>query len=141
LAEATVAVAAGEEPHLTIFGVRHGSPDGSCCRDFIHVTDIATAHLAAIERAAGYLDPCEILNVGSGRTHSVLQFIETFQRVAGMRIPLVMGPARKGDTIMSCADVARSTERLGWQPTLGLVDICRNLAEVAAARANRSKSA
>jgi UDP-glucose 4-epimerase len=110
----TLQVALGQRPSLTVFGTDYPTPDGTCIRDYVHVDDLAAAHLAALER----LEPGQglKLNLGTGRGHSVRQVIDACRRVSGRPIPVVEGPRRAGDPPELVADSSRAQTQLGWQP-------------------------
>ena len=107
-------VALGQRPHITIFGDDFPTPDGTCIRDYIHVDDLADAHVRALER----LEPSRglRLNLGTGRGHSVREVIDACRRVTGHEIPARIGPRRPGDPPELVADPRRAHEALGWQP-------------------------
>jgi len=113
------AVVRGEAP--TVFGTDYDTPDGSCVRDFVHVDDLADAHVTA----TALLDaPCaETLNVGVGRGYSVLEVMATIARVAGRPVEPVVAGRRPGDPAAVVADVTRIRERLGWRARHDLDDI------------------
>jgi UDP-glucose 4-epimerase/UDP-arabinose 4-epimerase len=104
----------GREP-LTVFGDDFDTPDGTCLRDYIHVTDLAAAHLAAIE---AFLEPgtFEALNIGTGRGRSVLEVIAAVEEALGRPVPRRVGSRRSGDPASLVADPARAGARLGWTP-------------------------
>jgi len=115
--------AAGIREQLTVFGDDYETPDGSCIRDYIHVMDLAEAHVAALswlERQPGEA-LCEALNVGTGAGHSVFEVIGAFEEASGETLRRVVGPRRPGDIPAIYADVTRSEEVLGWRArrTLG----------------------
>lgn len=113
------AVARGEAP--TVFGADYDTPDGSCVRDFVHVDDLADAHVAATALLDG---PCaETLNVGVGRGFSVLEVMAAVARVAGRPVDPVIAARRPGDPAAVVADVTRIRERLGWTARHDLDDI------------------
>lgn len=108
-------VAAGRRPHMEIFGEDYDTPDGTCVRDYIHVTDLAAAHLAALqalEAGGGSL----ILNCGYGRGYSVREVLSTVERVAGVPLEVRSGPRRPGDVAEIVADVSEIRSRLAWKP-------------------------
>lgn len=111
-----VQAAAGRREALTIFGNDYNTPDGTCLRDYIHVVDLARAHvqaLALLDRsdAAG----CATYNIGTGRPASVKEVVETFERVTGVPVPVRIGPRRPGDVASIYADTARAAQGLGWR--------------------------
>lgn len=106
-------VALGQRQGLTVFGRDYDTPDGSCIRDYVHVQDLAGAHLAAL----GYLSDggdSQYLNLGTGRGWSVLEVIEAARRTTGCKIPLADGDRRAGDVSSLVADAARAGAVLGW---------------------------
>jgi UDP-glucose 4-epimerase len=109
--------AAGKREKLTVFGSDYNTPDGSCVRDFIHVVDVAIAHIKAME----YLDKqdasnrYEAFNLGSGIGVSVLELINTFQKVTGVKLPYVIGPRRPGDVEKVYADPGKVNKALNWK--------------------------
>ncbi len=107
-------VALGQRSHITIFGDDYPTPDGTCIRDYIHVDDLATAHLAALER----LQPGVALklNLGTGRGASVREVIEACRHVTGRAIPAEIGPRRLGDPPELVADASQAQRVLAWQP-------------------------
>ncbi|MCS6921095.1 MAG: UDP-glucose 4-epimerase GalE [Elioraea sp.] len=104
---------AGRRPPLTVFGDDYDTPDGTCIRDYIHVADLATAHLLALEaireRSVRY-------NLGNGRGHSVREVIAAAERVTGRPVPHVIGPRRPGDPPVLVASSDRIRRELGWTP-------------------------
>jgi UDP-glucose 4-epimerase len=109
--------AAGQRDKLTVFGDDYNTPDGSCIRDFIHVVDVAVAHLKAME----YLDRAsnepslEVFNLGTGRGVSVLELVNTFQEVTGVKLPYVIGKRRPGDVEKVYADPTRLNKAFNWK--------------------------
>ena len=100
-----------------MFGADYDTQDGTCIRDYIHVTDLADAHVKAIEaleRGAGF----EAYNLGIGQGFSVREVIETTQKVTGLEIPAVMGARRAGDPAVLISDAAKARAELGWQPRI-----------------------
>jgi UDP-glucose 4-epimerase len=115
------ALSRGERPR--VFGVDYPTPDGSCVRDFVHVTDIATAHLKSLEYLARPEREWDVFNVGTGSGHSVLQVIDELSRVAGLDIKPVMDARRAGDPASCVASVDRITTVMGWRPRAALAQI------------------
>jgi UDP-glucose 4-epimerase len=107
-------VALGQREQVTLFGDDYGTPDGTCIRDYVHVDDLAAAHVLAVER----LRPGRpwLLNLGTGRGFSVREVIEACRRVTGHPIPTVVGPRRPGDPPLLVADASRARRELGWCP-------------------------
>ncbi|MDO4695385.1 MAG: UDP-glucose 4-epimerase GalE [Porphyromonas sp.] len=107
--------AAGVYPELRIFGNDYDTPDGSCIRDFIHVVDLAKAHVKAIEHVLSpKSESLEIFNIGTGRGVSVLELIRTFEKATGVTVPYSIAPRREGDIVSVWADPTRANQRLGW---------------------------
>ena len=107
--------ASGRRPHIAVYGRDYDTPDGTCIRDYIHVSDLCEAHWLALQSlwAGG---PSQAYNLGNGLGFSVQQVIATAQRVTGRSIPVVEGPRRPGDPARLVADAALARQRLGWQP-------------------------
>ena len=109
-------VALGQRAHVTIYGYDYDTPDGTCVRDYIHVTDLADAHI----RALGALDGgSRTYNLGNGQGYSVRQVIEVAREVTGHAIPAVVGPRRPGDPAVLVASSDRIRAELGWEPKYG----------------------
>jgi UDP-glucose 4-epimerase len=104
----------GVSDHLNIFGDDYPTPDGTCIRDYIHVLDLAEAHLLAIEALA---DHCElIVNLGTGTGYSNRQVVETVRKVTGSDFDYRIAPRRRGDPAAAVADNRRARALLGWTP-------------------------
>ena len=117
--------AAGIRKELSIFGDDYETPDGTGVRDYIHITDLARGHIAAIgytEAHAGW----EAINLGTGHGTSVLELVETFERVNGVPVPYRIAPRRAGDLASCYAGTEKAQRLLGWQAEKGLEDICRD---------------
>ena len=107
--------AAGRRPVLDIFGDDYPTPDGTCVRDYIHVCDLADAHVLALRRLlAGGVSAQ--YNLGNGRGTSVREMVEAARRITGMPIPVRVGPRRVGDPPILVADAAMARDDLGWRP-------------------------
>ena len=106
--------ALGQRKHVTIFGEDYPTADGTCIRDYIHVDDLATAHIKALEQIAPGVQLK--LNLGTGRGTSVRSVIEASQRVTGRKIPTVIGDRRAGDPPELVADSRRAQRQLDWEP-------------------------
>ncbi len=100
---------------LTVFGNDYPTPDGSCIRDYIHVSDLASAHLSALESlmAGGGSD---VFNAGTGKGYSVLEVIAAAERVTGRKVPYQFGPRREGDPAELVANSDKLQKTLGWKP-------------------------
>lgn len=107
-------VALGQRDKITIFGDDYPTEDGTCVRDYIHVEDLAEAHLLALNA----VEPgtCDAMNLGSEHGASVLQVVEACREVTGHEIPVEFGPRREGDPAELIADASKAREKLGWQP-------------------------
>lgn len=113
--------AAGLRGPLTIFGSDYNTHDGTCIRDYIHVVDLAKAHVASLKYLARNPKKAfDIFNIGTGYGNSVLEIVETFKKVSGSPLDYTMGPRRPGDVEKVFADVAKSKELLDWQTRLSL---------------------
>jgi UDP-glucose 4-epimerase len=108
-------VATGQRDRVQIYGEDWPTPDGTCIRDYIHVDDLADAHLLALEHAAP--GSHSIYNLGSGTGFSVREVIDTCRAVTGHPLPAASAPRRAGDPAVLIASSARAREELGWQPT------------------------
>lgn len=106
--------AAGQSDHVTVFGEDYDTPDGTCIRDYIHVTDLAAAHVAALT-AVTTSTGWQPLNLGSGRGTSVAELIAAAERVTGRKVPVQMGSRRVGDAAALVADATNASDRLGWR--------------------------
>jgi UDP-glucose 4-epimerase len=107
--------AGGLRKHIQVFGNDYPTPDGSCIRDYVHVTDLAQAHLLALEHLmAGGASGA--FNVGNSKGYSVREVIETARRITGKPIPAVEGPRRAGDPAALVASSERIRDTLGWRP-------------------------
>lgn len=106
--------AAGLRDPLTVFGDDYPTPDGTCIRDYIHVMDLAKAHVAALEWLKNQHPTCEAFNLGTGQGSSVLEVIQAFEHATGVQVPHAMGPRRPGDVTAIFADATKAREVLGW---------------------------
>jgi UDP-glucose 4-epimerase len=114
-----IGAALGTRPPLTVFGTDYPTPDGTCIRDYVHVTDLADAHLRVLER----LDTASCrFNVGNGTGYSVKQVIDSVQRISGKAVPHSFGPRRAGDPAALVASSARLRQETGWSPRFGALD-------------------
>ena len=109
----TQAVAGLREP-LTVFGDDYPTPDGTCIRDYIHVVDLAKAHVAALGAAEGG-DRLAVYNLGTGEGASVKEVVAAFEEATGKEVPHKMGPRRAGDVVAIYADAGKAARELGWR--------------------------
>ena len=116
-------VAAGKLPHLNVFGDDYPTPDGTGVRDYIHVVDLALAHLKALERTEK-VQGIEYFNIGTGVGYSVLQIVAAFEKAYGTKVNYVIAPRRPGDIAECYADPAKAREVLGWQAERDLAKMC-----------------
>lgn len=120
--------AIGKRASLSVFGDDYNTRDGSCIRDYIHVVDLAKAHICAVQRlinkTAG--DPMEVINIGSGNGQTVLEIIAAFQEATGIAIPYTIAPRRAGDVEAVYADTSKAKKLLNWNTELSLVDMLRS---------------
>ncbi|PTX22297.1 UDP-galactose 4-epimerase [Pontibacter mucosus] len=119
--------AAGIRKELTVFGDDYDTPDGTCIRDFIHVVDLAKAHVVAVERLLqGKAQSIEFFNVGTGTGYSVLEAISAFEKASGQKLNYKVGPRRAGDVPKIYADVTKSTKELGFKTTSTLEEAMKS---------------
>jgi len=107
--------AAGKRQNITVFGTDYPTPDGTCVRDYIHVTDLAEAHFQALELMM-HRNKGDAFNLGTGRGYSVKELIAEAEKVTGKHIPVVLGPRRAGDPPQLVADNRKASEVLKWAP-------------------------
>ena len=114
--------AIGKREKLTVFGNDYDTPDGSCIRDYIHVVDLAKAHVAAIRllEKGNPNGQYDVFNIGTGIGYSVVEAITAFEKAAGQKLNYEFGPRRDGDIIKVYGDVTKSSKELGWKAELGI---------------------
>ena len=118
-------VAVGRRPRLSIYGNDYPTPDGTGVRDYIHVVDLALGHVAALTRLMDTGAAREnIVNLGTGRGHSVLDVVKSFETASGRTIPYDVVDRRPGDVAMCYADATRARTLLGWEARRGLGEMC-----------------
>lgn len=117
---------AGIRKQLTIHGNDYNTPDGTCIRDFIHVVDLAIAHVRALEWMLKNKVHTEIFNLGQGQGNSVLEMVKTFEAVTGETLPYIIGPRRAGDVEQIWADVSKATTMLGWKTERTIEDALKD---------------
>jgi UDP-glucose 4-epimerase len=113
-------VALGRRPHIKIFGKDYPTPDGTCIRDYVHVGDLADAHLLAFAALGEHARL--IYNIGNGQGFSVREVVESARRVTGHPIPVVDEPRRPGDPAVLVASSRRIMQELGWKPQYSALD-------------------
>ena len=109
--------ASGRRPDVTILGTDYDTPDGTCIRDYIHVMDLADAHIIALKAIEGGT-PSSAYNLGNGRGFSVREVIGAVERVTGLKVPIINGARRAGDPPVLVSDASKAHEILGWQPKI-----------------------
>lgn len=118
-------VAVGKLPKLGVFGNDYPTPDGTCIRDYIHVLDLATGHVKALERLkknAGL----DIYNLGTGIGYSVLDVIHNFEAATGITIPFEFKPRRAGDIPVNYSNADKAWKELGWKAQYGIKEMCED---------------
>lgn len=118
-----IEVAAGKRSHLDIHGCDYPTVDGTCVRDYLHVTDLALAHVAAISELS-MIDGFDVFNLGRERGSSVLEVVRAVEAVSGRPIEVQFGERRRGDATALFADASRARRRLGWRATRSLEQMC-----------------
>jgi UDP-glucose 4-epimerase len=120
-------VAAGWRERLSVWGNDYATRDGTGVRDFIHVMDLAEGHVAALEALErSPAGTALTVNLGTGQGYSVLELVQTFERVNGIRVPWAFGPRREGDIPVCYADASLARRALGWQARRGIEEMCRD---------------
>lgn len=120
--------AAGIREQLTVFGDDYDTPDGTCIRDYIHVVDLAKAHVKSLEyleaeKSENFYD---VFNVGTGKGNSVLEVIKAFEKASGQNLKYVIGPRRAGDIVQIYGNVDKANKLLGWKTELSIEDSLRD---------------
>lgn len=119
--------AIGKRAKLSVFGSDYDTRDGSCIRDYIHVIDIAKAHILAVQHLVdGKTEGFDVINLGSGNGSTVLEMIEAFKTATGIEIAYELAPRRAGDVPAVYANIAKAKAVLGWQPEKTLEDMLRD---------------
>ena len=118
-------VAVGKRPELGVFGNDYDTPDGTGVRDYLHVVDLAKAHVKAIDKLR--TNPgCFVCNLGTGHGYSVLDIVKAFERVNNIKIPYSIKPRRAGDIATCYCSPKKAEEELGWKAELEIDDMCRD---------------
>jgi len=120
--------AIGKRGPITVFGNDYDTPDGSCIRDYIHVVDLAEAHIAALklQESDTLTSNYDVFNIGTGNGYTVLELINTFEQTTGVKLNYTIGNRRAGDIVKVWGDVTKSREQLGWQAKLGITEMMRS---------------
>ena len=122
LIKVAVEAATGKRDHVDVFGTDYPTPDGTCVRDYVHVSDLADAHVAALERLVERPQDSLVLNCGYGQGLSVIEVLDALDRVAGEPVPRVIGPRRAGDPPLLVASNRALVDTLGWSPRFADID-------------------
>ena len=120
-------VAAGKLPHLNVFGDDYPTKDGTGVRDYIHVVDLALAHLKALDHTAK-VQGIDYFNIGTGNGYSVLEIVAAFEKASGLPVKYVIAPRRPGDIAECYADPKKAQEVLGWNAERDLTRMCEDAA-------------
>lgn len=120
-----VKVANGELPQLSVFGNDYPTKDGTGVRDYIHVVDLALGHIKAVEKATKE-NGVHIYNLGTGTGYSVLELVQTFEKVNNIKVNYKITDRRPGDIATCYADTTKAKEELGWVAKYGVEDMCRD---------------
>ena len=115
--------AIGKRETLTVFGDNYPTEDGSCIRDYIHVVDLAKAHVKALDflfKQEKGTTSCEIFNIGTGKGNSVLEVINAFETSTGVKLNYKIGPQREGDVIAVYANADKANDVLNWKAKIDI---------------------
>jgi UDP-glucose 4-epimerase len=125
LVPAITQTAIGKLPQMKVYGNDYPTRDGSCVRDYIHVSDIAHAHTLALQYLSAHKNKsrCEVFNLGTGNGVTVLEAINAFEKVSGVKLNYVIGPRRQGDVVAVYADNKLARKELGWDIKYSLEDM------------------
>jgi UDP-glucose 4-epimerase len=120
--------AVGKRDYLRVFGKDYNTHDGTAIRDYIHVVDLARAHVVAIDRMLQKRceDPFEVFNLGTGKGYTVMEVIRTFEKVSGLKLDYRFTERRKGDIEKVWADTSLANSELGWKAELGLEEMMKS---------------
>ncbi|XP_070555442.1 UDP-glucose 4-epimerase-like [Ptychodera flava] len=119
-------VAVGKRPQLSVFGDDYDTPDGTGVRDYIHVVDLASGHIAALKKLEEN-GGCKVYNLGTGKGYSVLEMVKGFEKASGKEIKYKVVPRREGDIGSCYADSSLAERELGWKAERGLDEMCEDL--------------
>ncbi|AVR46304.1 UDP-glucose 4-epimerase GalE [Christiangramia fulva] len=120
--------AIGKRKELSVFGDDYPTPDGTAIRDYIHVMDLAEAHVKALKRLIDHKekDNYEVFNLGTGKGNSVLEVIQTFEKATGVKLPYKITDRREGDITAAYADTTKANKELGWKASRSLEDALKS---------------
>lgn len=120
--------AIGKRGAITVYGDDYNTPDGTCIRDYIHVVDLAKAHVAALKHmeGKGKANPYDVYNIGTGKGNSVLEIIHAFESATGLKLKYTIGSRRAGDIEKIFGDVSKAETELLWKAELGIQDMMKS---------------
>jgi UDP-glucose 4-epimerase len=118
--------ATGSRSNLTVFGEDYDTSDGTCVRDYIHVVDLAKAHVKALRYLADNDKMCKAFNLGTGTGNTVLEVIQAFEKVSGVKLNYSIGERRPGDVEQIYASANKANIELQWKTELSLEDALRD---------------
>ncbi len=116
-----IQAAQGKRPQISVFGTDYPTKDGTCVRDYIHIVDLADAHIRALDYLREGGEP-QAFNLGTGEGYTVREVIQAVERVSGKPVPVAENPRRDGDSASLVADARRAREVLGWEPKMSSID-------------------
>lgn len=126
LAPVIIEAASGVRKSVQVFGDNYKTRDGTCIRDYIHVSDIARAHALALRFLQRQKSYCEVFNLGSGRGVTVLELIHAFEKVTGILVPLTIGKRRAGDIPAIYSECRKAKKMLGWTPQCSIQEAMKS---------------
>lgn len=118
-------VAVGQRKRLKVFGNDYPTPDGTCIRDYLHVMDLADAHVRGVEYVSAHKG-CEVFNLGTGRGYSVLELVRAFEKASGCEVPIEITQRRSGDVSELIAQPTKAKEALAWEARHGIDRMCQD---------------
>jgi UDP-glucose 4-epimerase len=118
--------AIGEFEQMYVFGNDYDTPDGSCIRDFIHISDLADGHLKALNYIDDNSNGILTVNLGTGNGYSVLDLVHNFEKATGVSVPYVITERRAGDIAFSYADATKAKKELLWEAKYGIEEMCKS---------------
>ena len=118
-------VANGKRDHLNIFGTDYDTKDGTCIRDYIHVVDLARAHVLSLDYSFKNKG-CEVINIGTGNGYSVKEVVKAYEEASGLKIKTIDAPRREGDIAVSFADVSKASKLLNFKAEFDIKRMCKD---------------